>query len=74
MNLEEFLKQHLNNYNDSNTEIDNIIEILRNLFNGATDEEKQEIINIINLSNNQYISNYPKIKEIREWLDNRAND
>lgn len=68
--MEDFINGHLKGHDSSNNQINTIKEELMSKFEDATDEEKQEILRLINLSNNQELLNYPKLQEIREWLNN----
>ena len=71
LNMENFIRQHLNELDNRNKEIEIITQELIKRFSEANDEEKQEIVELLNLSDQDALSNYPELQEIREWINSQ---
>lgn len=71
--MKDFIKEHLNGYDDVTKELEMGTQILIDRFPEATDEEKQEIVKFIGDVNRKELSIYPKIEKIRDWV-NKQND
>lgn len=71
--MKDFIKEHLNGYDDVTKELEMGTQILIDRFSEASDEEKHEIVELIGDINGKELSIYPKIEEIRDWV-NKQND
>ena len=71
--MKDFIKEHLNGYDDGTKVLEMGTQILIDRFSEASDEEKHKIVELIGDINGKELSNYPKIEEIRDWV-NKQND
>ena len=69
--MENLIRQHLNELDKNTIEIDIAAEELIRRFSEANDKEKQEIIDLLILSNEQELLNHPRLEVIREWISHR---
>ena len=69
--MENLIRQHLNELDKNTIEIDIAAEELIRRFSKANDKEKQEIIDLLILSNEQELLNHPRLEVIREWISHR---